>query len=59
MIKLNVTKMAMFLPVKNQKSSLLNSAARQKVERFHEKSKVVAIYVPQGRVYLKVHAFAL
>ena len=59
MIKLNVTKIAMFLPVKNQKSILLNSAPWQKVERFHEKSKVVAMYVPQGRVYLKVHAFAL
>ena len=49
----------MFLPVKNQKSSLLNSAPWQKVERFHEKSKVVGMYVPQGRVYFKMHTYAL
>ena len=59
MVKLNVTKIAMFLFVKNQKSGLLNSASWKKVERFHEKSKVVAMYVPQGRVYFQVQAYPL
>ena len=41
MINLNVIKRAVFLPVKDKKSSLSNSARLQNVERF----KVVATYV--------------
>ena len=41
MINLNVMKIAMFVPVKDKKSSLSNSARLQNVERF----KVVATYV--------------
>ena len=44
MINLNVIKKAMFLPVKDKKLSLSNSAPWQNVERFHKKSKVVATY---------------
>ena len=46
MINLNVIKKAMFLPVKDKKLSLSNSAPQQNVE--------LLLYVrPQGRVYLK------
>ena len=45
MINLNVIKKAMFLPVKDKKLSLSNSAPWQNVERFHKKK--------QGRVYLE------
>ena len=45
MIHLNVIKKAMFLPVKDKKLGLPDSAPWQNVERFHKKkSKVVATY---------------
>ena len=44
MINLNVIKKAMFLPVKDKKLSLSNSAPLQNVERFHKKRTVVATY---------------
>ena len=45
MINPNVIKKAVFLLVKDKKSSLSNSARQQNVERFHKESKVVATYV--------------
>ena len=45
MINLNVIKKAMFLPIKDKKLSLSNSAPWQNIERFHKKkSKFVATY---------------
>ena len=54
MINLNVIKRAMFLPVKDKKLSLSNSAPWQNAESFHKKKKQSCCYVcRQGRVYLE------
>ena len=54
MINLNVIKKAMFLPIKDKKLSLSNSAPWQNIERFHKKKKQICCYVcRQGRVYLE------
>ena len=53
MINLNVIKKAMFLPVKDKKLSLSNSAPWQNVERFHKKKQSCCYVCRQGRVYLE------
>ena len=53
MINLNVIKKAMFLPVKDKKLSLSNSAPWQNVERFHKKKQSSYYVCRQCRVYLE------
>ena len=53
MINLNVIKKAMFLPVKDKKLSLSNSAPWQNVEYFHKKKQSCCYVCRQGRVYLE------
>ena len=53
MINLNVVKKAMFLPVKDKKLSLSNSAPWQNVERFYKKKQSCCYVCRQGRLYLE------
>ena len=53
MINLNVIKKAMFLPVKDKKLSLSNSAPWQNVKRFHKKKQSCCYVCRQGIVYLE------
>ena len=58
MINLNVMKIAMFLPVKDKKSSISNSAPQQYVERFHKKTKLLLCMSSRQSIF-KVHAYPL
>ena len=59
MINLNVIKKAMFLPVKDKKLSLSNSAPWQNVERFHKKKAKLLLRMPWRQSIFRVYAYPL